>query len=163
RRRAGRLLRRADERAAAAPRLLPAQRRPLDRGAELQREPERAGDARPLFGARRRRAAAAGAAVVLRPRHCRADGRDHRTAPRAHEATPCHAIRHRRPRMKIMIVSDAWEPQINGVVRTLGMTAQELRAMGHEVQFLAPDGFRSLPCPTYPEIRLALASRGAVA
>jgi len=65
--------------------------------------------------------------------------------------------------MRIMIVSDAWEPQVNGVVRTLRMTAEQLRAMGHEVQFLAPDGFRSLPCPTYPEIRLALATRRAVA
>jgi len=65
--------------------------------------------------------------------------------------------------MRIMIVSDAWEPQVNGVVRTLGMTAQQLRTLGHEVQFLTPQGFRSLPCPTYPEIRLALATRGAVA
>jgi len=65
--------------------------------------------------------------------------------------------------MRIMIVSDAWEPQVNGVVRTLGMTAQQLRTLCHEVQFLTPQGFRSLPCPTYPEIRLALATRGAVA
>jgi glycosyltransferase involved in cell wall biosynthesis len=65
--------------------------------------------------------------------------------------------------MRIMIVSDAWEPQVNGVVRTLRMTAEQLREMGHEVGMLAPDGFRSLPCPTYPEIRLALATRGEVA
>ena len=65
--------------------------------------------------------------------------------------------------MKIMIVSDAWEPQVNGVVRTLGMTAQQLRELGHEVQFLSPQGLRSLPCPTYPEIRLSLVTRRTVA
>ena len=64
--------------------------------------------------------------------------------------------------MRILIVSDAWEPQVNGVVRTLRMTAQELRALGHEVSFVVPDGFRTLPCPSYPEIRLTLASRAAV-
>jgi glycosyltransferase involved in cell wall biosynthesis len=58
--------------------------------------------------------------------------------------------------MKIMLVTDAWEPQVNGVVRTLKTTARELTAMGHEVRFLTPLGFRTLPCPTYPEIRLSL-------
>ncbi|HEX4511243.1 MAG TPA: glycosyltransferase family 1 protein [Burkholderiaceae bacterium] len=65
--------------------------------------------------------------------------------------------------MKIMIVSDAWEPQVNGVVRTVRSTCDELEALGHEVDVLAPNAFRSVPCPTYPEIRLALASRAAVA
>lgn len=59
--------------------------------------------------------------------------------------------------MKIMIVTDAWEPQVNGVVRTLKSTRAELQAMGHEVQFLTPLEFRTLPCPTYPDIRLSLA------
>ncbi len=58
--------------------------------------------------------------------------------------------------MKILIVTDAWEPQVNGVVRTLKTTARELTAMGHEVRFLTPLEFRTLPCPTYPEIRLSL-------
>ncbi|MEJ0087889.1 MAG: glycosyltransferase family 1 protein [Pseudomonadota bacterium] len=58
--------------------------------------------------------------------------------------------------MKIMLVTDAWEPQVNGVVRTLKTTARELTAMGHEVRFLTPLEFRTLPCPTYPEIRLSL-------
>jgi glycosyltransferase involved in cell wall biosynthesis len=53
-------------------------------------------------------------------------------------------------------VTDAWEPQVNGVVRTLRTTARELTAMGHEVRFLTPLEFRTLPCPTYPEIRLSL-------
>ncbi|HUQ09299.1 MAG TPA: glycosyltransferase family 1 protein [Steroidobacteraceae bacterium] len=58
--------------------------------------------------------------------------------------------------MRILIVTDAWEPQVNGVVRTLKTTAGELGAMGHEVRFLTPLEFRTLPCPTYPEIRLSL-------
>lgn len=58
--------------------------------------------------------------------------------------------------MKIMIVTDAWKPQVNGVVRTLHATARELQAMGHEVDFLTPLEFPTLPCPTYPDIRLSL-------
>jgi glycosyltransferase involved in cell wall biosynthesis len=58
--------------------------------------------------------------------------------------------------MRIQIVSDAWLPQINGVVRTLGMVRRELQAMGHTVDVLGPDRFRTMACPTYPEIRLAL-------
>lgn len=58
--------------------------------------------------------------------------------------------------MKIMIVTDAWEPQVNGVVRTLKSTRAQLEALGHEVDFLTPLEFRTLPCPTYPDIRLSL-------
>jgi glycosyltransferase involved in cell wall biosynthesis len=58
--------------------------------------------------------------------------------------------------MKIMIVTDAWKPQVNGVVRTLQTTARELQAMGHTVDFLTPLEFSTLPCPTYPDIRLSL-------
>ncbi|HEX7749302.1 MAG TPA: glycosyltransferase family 1 protein [Bordetella sp.] len=58
--------------------------------------------------------------------------------------------------MKIMIVTDAWEPQVNGVVRTLKSTSRELRALGHEVELITPLEFRTLPCPTYPEIRLSI-------
>ena len=61
-----------------------------------------------------------------------------------------------------MIVTDAWEPQVNGVVRTLKTTARELGLMGHEVRFLTPLEFRTLPCPTYPEIRLSLFAQGGV-
>jgi hypothetical protein len=61
--------------------------------------------------------------------------------------------------MKILIVTDAWEPQVNGVVRTLKMTRRELEAAGHAVEVLSPQGFRSMPCPTYPEIHLALTTR----
>jgi glycosyltransferase involved in cell wall biosynthesis len=58
--------------------------------------------------------------------------------------------------MRIVIVSDAWLPQVNGVVRTLMRTMDELVSLGHQTQVVSPDLFRSIPCPTYPEIRLAL-------
>ena len=64
---------------------------------------------------------------------------------------------------RIAIVSDAWHPQVNGVVRTLETTCAQLRALGHRVEIVSPDLFASLPCPTYPEIRLALSPPGAVA
>ena len=64
--------------------------------------------------------------------------------------------------MRIAIVTDAWSPQVNGVVRTLKATKVELEAIGHEVQVISPDLYPSLPCPTYPEIRLAVASAGSV-
>jgi glycosyltransferase involved in cell wall biosynthesis len=65
--------------------------------------------------------------------------------------------------MKILIVTDAWDPQVNGVVRTLKMTQRELERMGHTVQIMSPQGFRSMPCPTYPEISLALTTPKQVA
>ena len=58
--------------------------------------------------------------------------------------------------MRILIVTDAWAPQINGVVRTLTRTRQELEQLGHDVRIISPDLFANLPCPTYPEIRLAV-------
>ena len=58
--------------------------------------------------------------------------------------------------MRILLATDAWEPQVNGVVRTLTRTVAECRAMGHEVEVISPDQFKTLPLPTYPEIRLAL-------
>lgn len=63
---------------------------------------------------------------------------------------------------RVAIVTDAWFPQMNGVVRTLSTTAGILREWGHEVTIISPDLFHSLPCPTYPEIRLALTAPGAV-
>ncbi|GGD67025.1 glycosyl transferase [Caballeronia grimmiae] len=62
-----------------------------------------------------------------------------------------------------MIVTDAWEPQVNGVVRTLKNTRKELMALGHRVEMLTPLEFRTIPCPTYPEIRLSLMPRRRVA
>ena len=56
--------------------------------------------------------------------------------------------------MRIAIATDAWTPQVNGVVTTLIQTRNELIAMGHEVLMLTPAGRISVPCPSYPEIRL---------
>ncbi|HKY94841.1 MAG TPA: glycosyltransferase family 1 protein [Kiloniellales bacterium] len=62
--------------------------------------------------------------------------------------------------MRVALVTDAWFPQINGVVRTLSRVKDELEAMGHRLSVFAPHQFRTLPCPTYPEIRLALLQGG---
>jgi glycosyltransferase involved in cell wall biosynthesis len=59
--------------------------------------------------------------------------------------------------MRIALITDAWLPQMNGVVRTLTTVIAELRQRGHVVEVISPDRFRSFPCPSYPEIRLALA------
>ena len=64
--------------------------------------------------------------------------------------------------MKLALVSDAWRPQINGVVRTLETTVGKLRGRGFVVETITPDQFRNIPCPTYPEIRLALGARREV-
>lgn len=53
-------------------------------------------------------------------------------------------------------MSDAWHPQINGVVTTLSNTRKELVSLGFEVKIISPDQHRSVKCPTYPEISLAL-------
>lgn len=58
--------------------------------------------------------------------------------------------------MRILIVSDAWHPQVNGVVRTLTTLRDHLRSTGYEAVMITPEQFNSIPCPTYPEIRLAL-------
>ncbi|MGF1549432.1 MAG: glycosyltransferase family 4 protein [Sphingomonadaceae bacterium] len=64
--------------------------------------------------------------------------------------------------MHIVIVTDAWAPQVNGVVRTLQAVRDELEKTGHRISLISPDQFASLPCPTYPEIRLALTTRRRV-
>jgi glycosyltransferase involved in cell wall biosynthesis len=58
--------------------------------------------------------------------------------------------------MRILIVSDAWLPQVNGVVRTLGAVKGELERLGHEVEIVGPDRFRTVALPGYPEIRVAV-------
>ncbi len=57
---------------------------------------------------------------------------------------------------RILIVTDAWAPQVNGVVRTLRTITEEMRAMGKVVEIIGPDRFNTIPMPSYPEIRLAL-------
>ncbi|MGL4422992.1 MAG: glycosyltransferase family 4 protein [Gemmataceae bacterium] len=59
-------------------------------------------------------------------------------------------------RRRILIATDAWSPQVNGVVRTLETTVHQLRSWGHIVEVVSPEGYRQLPVPFYPEIRLAL-------
>jgi glycosyltransferase involved in cell wall biosynthesis len=64
--------------------------------------------------------------------------------------------------MKILVATDAWHPQVNGVVRSLEQTAEAAAKLGATFEFLSPDGFASLPMPSYPEIRLALPRFGAI-
>ncbi|UPY37422.1 glycosyltransferase family 1 protein [Sediminicoccus sp. KRV36] len=65
--------------------------------------------------------------------------------------------------MKLVIISDAWRPQVNGVVRTLERVAAELIALGDEVEVIGPDRFRSFAMPGYADIRLAVLPRAALA
>ena len=60
---------------------------------------------------------------------------------------------------RFLVVTDAWAPQVNGVVRTLEMLGRDLEAMGREVRYATPEGRFTLPLPTYPEIRLAVFPR----
>src|SRR5215831_16865550 len=58
--------------------------------------------------------------------------------------------------MRVLVATDAWHPQVNGVVRTLTSLSQSARRLGVDIEFLTPDGFRCIPIPTYPGLRLAL-------
>jgi glycosyltransferase involved in cell wall biosynthesis len=64
--------------------------------------------------------------------------------------------------VRLTIVTDAWEPQVNGVVRSLQSVRREIEAMGIAVTVIAPDRFRTVPCPSYPDIRLVIGQGGAV-
>jgi glycosyltransferase involved in cell wall biosynthesis len=65
--------------------------------------------------------------------------------------------------MRVLVVTDAWFPQTNGVVHTLAQTTAWLGRFGHEVRIVSPKDFRTIPCPTYPEIRLAIGARRGLA
>jgi glycosyltransferase involved in cell wall biosynthesis len=65
--------------------------------------------------------------------------------------------------MRILIATDAWHPQVNGVVRTLTSLARSASALGAEIDFLTPDGFPSFGVPTYPGLRIALPNRREIA
>ena len=65
--------------------------------------------------------------------------------------------------MRILIATDAWRPQINGVVHSLEQMSAAARDQGAEIEFLTPRGFPALPLPTYPDIKLAFPPWGAVA
>ncbi len=65
--------------------------------------------------------------------------------------------------MRILIATDAWRPQVNGVVRTLTSLARSATALGADIHFLTPDGFPSVAVPTYPGLRAALTNRREIA
>lgn len=65
--------------------------------------------------------------------------------------------------LRVLIVTDAWKPQVNGVVRTLDTLGKQLTKFGNEVRYITPDMFRTLPMPSYPEIRLAIAPNRRIA
>jgi hypothetical protein len=81
-------------------------------------------------------------------------------APPTEAASPESATEAPPLATKIMLVTDAWEPQVNGVVRTLSNTNRELREMGCEVEVVSPADYpNTVPLITYSEIRLALGAR----
>jgi glycosyltransferase involved in cell wall biosynthesis len=65
--------------------------------------------------------------------------------------------------MRILIATDAWHPQVNGVVRTLTSLARSASGLDGEVEFLTPEGFPSMGVPTYPGLRIALPNRREIA
>jgi glycosyltransferase involved in cell wall biosynthesis len=65
--------------------------------------------------------------------------------------------------MPILIATDAWHPQVNGVVRTLTSLANSASGLGTDIEFLTPEGFPSVPVPTYPGLRIALPNRREIA
>ena len=67
------------------------------------------------------------------------------------------------PPLRILVATDAWRPQVNGVVRTYEHLSEETRPLGAELVFLTPEGHPTVPLPSYPEIRLALVGRRRVA
>ncbi len=65
--------------------------------------------------------------------------------------------------MRVLVATDAWHPQVNGVVRTLTSLAAAAATLDVDIKFLTPEGFASLPLPTYPGLRIALPSRREIA
>lgn len=68
-----------------------------------------------------------------------------------------------KPSMKVLVATDAWYPQVNGVVRTLTSLAKAAQRLGVAIEFLTPEGFPTFPLPTYSELRLALPNRREIA
>jgi glycosyltransferase involved in cell wall biosynthesis len=65
--------------------------------------------------------------------------------------------------MRVLVATDAWHPQVNGVVRTLTMMAEAARPLGVDVGFLTPQSFRTVALPSYPDLRLALPTPADIA
>ena len=66
------------------------------------------------------------------------------------------------PSKRILIISDTWLPQVNGVVRSIEVLVREAPALGVEIEILAADGFRTIALPTYPQLRVAVTRPDAV-
>jgi hypothetical protein len=64
------------------------------------------------------------------------------------------------PLTRILIITDAWLPQVNGVVRSIEALVREAPAFGVEIEILAADGFRTVPLPSYPQVRVAVTRPG---
>lgn len=64
--------------------------------------------------------------------------------------------------MNIVVITDAWKPQVNGVVRTLDQMHSALAQLGHQLRIVGPARRVTVPCPSYPEIRLSLGARRIV-
>src|SRR3954447_23264974 len=65
--------------------------------------------------------------------------------------------------MRILVATDAWHPQVNGVVRTLTSLQRAAGPLGADIQFLTPEGFPSMELPTYPGLRIAWPNRREIA
>jgi glycosyltransferase involved in cell wall biosynthesis len=65
--------------------------------------------------------------------------------------------------MRILVATDAWHPQVNGVVRTLIMMAEAAKSLGVEISFLTPQSFRTVALPSYPDLRVALPYQAKIA
>ena len=65
--------------------------------------------------------------------------------------------------MRVLVATDAWHPQVNGVVRTLTSLAEASKSLGVTIEFLTPEGFWTVPLPTYANMRLAITSNGEIA
>lgn len=100
-------------------------------------------------------------ALLPRPHGARAALRRRLSPPRAQHLRPA-LFSGVAARLRILIVTDAWRPQVNGVVRTLEALGEDLTQLGHQVHYLTPQGRISLGLPTYREIRLALAPKGVL-
>jgi hypothetical protein len=87
-----------------------------------------------------------------------------RQNPRAISRSP-YPSKHdsaRFPLTRILIITDAWLPQINGVVRSIEALVREAPALGVEIKVLAANEFRTVPLPTYPQVRVAVTRPGEV-
>ena len=80
---------------------------------------------------------------------------DRAASPAARASSPAPPPAEEKP-MRILLATDAWEPQVNGVVRTLSRVVAELRELGHTVEVIEPSQFKTIPLPTYSEIKLSL-------